>query len=256
MDFQIVSDLHLDFLTDEEASFSRLIEPSAPVLLIAGDTSPIFTTTTFKTRKFFLDAQDAFERIIRVPGNHDFFGLDSETNDSLWFGYFKVMSQNSMFGNRIIERIEDVTIIGCTLWSNVPKKYVYEIEGFMPDYKDIVNCDVKMTNKLHFADLTFIENALKDPKNEKCLILTHHLPTWNCVSDRYKSSIFTYAFANKLDDLIQEYSEKIVLWAHGHSHDFLQTYVEDVPIVRNPYGYIFDDNVENSSYKKDFVVSV
>lgn len=68
------------------------------------------------------------------------------------------------------------------------------------------------------------------------IVLTHHLPSYRSVPQRYKTSPLNGFFVCDLEGLILE--RKPSLWVHGHTHDSLDYHLGNTRIVCNPYGYL------------------
>ncbi|MCB5252446.1 MAG: hypothetical protein LHW51_05645, partial [Candidatus Cloacimonetes bacterium] len=109
------------------------------------------------------------------------------------------------------------------------------------------------SNHYHDLSLKFIQDTLSNPFAGKTIVMTHHLPSFQCVPDIFKGSELTTGFASNLDDLILQHPE-IALWVHGHAHDFDDRYIGETRMVRNPLGYV--DHDEQHDFQRDFVVEL
>ena len=68
-EFQIASDLHLEIIS-ESKTFSDLIEPVAPILLLCGD---IGNPSTDRYVSFLEWCSDNFETVVAIACNHEFY---------------------------------------------------------------------------------------------------------------------------------------------------------------------------------------
>jgi hypothetical protein len=67
-------------------------------------------------------------------------------------------------------------------------------------------------------------------------VVTHHLPTFDVVAPRHKSSPISSAFATELKEFIAD--SGIDLWIYGHSHTNIDTVIGNTRIVSNQLGYV------------------
>lgn len=259
---RVLSDLHLDF--DYEA-ISKLDTDSESVLIVAGDLCEVETSNDVFVR-FFDDVSPRFKAIIYVLGNHEYYG--SSLDDTLSIARHITSSYNNVFlldRNSII--IEDTVFIGATLWSKVREEQRWTIQNGLNDYRlissintstiyDICNSKTRITiddtNAMHEADLLYIQQEVARHRLDKnIVVVTHHLPSYASVSEMYKNSELTPAYATEL--LEQNYWVcDIDYWIHGHTHTACD-YETDcgIRVLCNPKGYPND----YSNYK-DLVVDV
>ena len=70
MRIQILSDLHVEF----EGNLIPPLAPDAELIVLAGDLAPVHTRRVGDIAKRWAGA----DRILYVPGNHEFYGSDIE----------------------------------------------------------------------------------------------------------------------------------------------------------------------------------
>ena len=80
------------------------------------------------------------------------------------------------------------------------------------------------------------------------------MPLLELISAKFKFSKENEAFASKLSELLYQYSDRIPLWIHGHSHDFIDKDFISTRFIRNPLGYLRYD--EEKNFKNNFTVDV
>jgi len=135
------------------------------------------------------------------------------------------------------------SILGCTLWTNVPvNKYLdclthlndvnyISIDGikrFSPEYNNILHKD-------HCYWLTLKLDYLKC-LGRKAIVLTHHLPTHLLINEKYINDPLNYLFYTELSDNLQ--SEALQSWICGHSHANKRIlYRKNVELMMNCKGY-------------------
>lgn len=232
MKIQYISDIHLEFYKNEE--IVKII-PSAPILCLCGDIG----YPEDKKYDIFLEwSSKNYEKVFLITGNHEYYNKKKsikEINDII---QTKVnLHSNITFLNNKIEEYHGYTFIGCILWSSIPfgiKRY--ELNQFN-DFKKIKSMSIENYNILHLKDLLFLKRSLTDNKNIICL--THHLPSLELISEKYKDSDLNYMFASNLNYLI---TENIKLWICGHSHDGNTKIINEVICTLNPHGYPKENN--------------
>lgn len=257
MKIQLVSDLHLEFKANREWLRNNPIIPKGELLLIAGDT---FCLESRKDADFFYEqiAKD-FKQVISVMGNHEFYG---STLDFVYPSYNEKISHNLLCLNNQVFYFNDLRVIVSILWSYVPHYWAKAVEHGLNDYHYIRRASpqgyphiirVADTNEYHNISVAFIEDELSKHFTGKTILLTHHLPSYSCISEDFKGSPLNAGFASGLDDLIER-NPQILYWFCGHSHDFSSVKIHNTIVVRNPLGYVFRD--EHHDFLRDYVVEV
>jgi DNA repair exonuclease SbcCD nuclease subunit len=257
MKIQIVSDLHLEFPENRKWITENPIVPVGDVLLIAGDT--ICDKYKKKARAFYEKVSAEFPFIISTMGNHEFYhGII----DYAYPTYKSSISHNHIRLNNQTHVIEDVKFIVSILWSHVPVSQQGMISTRLNDYQYISHKDpygekypisVSDTNDYHDYSIKYILEELDKPFSGKIIVMTHHLPSFECVSKSKKGDALNFAYASKLDELILS-NPKIKYWICGHSHDFSRIQIGETTIIRNPLGYVFEQ--QQRDFKRNYVVEV
>lgn len=251
--FQILSDFHLEFRKSIPS-----IKKIADNLILAGDIGnikhPLFI-------EFMEYVNSTWTHTFYVLGNHEFYNKRSskgETEDN----YSKLLSAypNIHFLNRSSFVLEDIEILGCTLWSK-------PISPMGPDFDEICVLNTGSLSKRKYKPiniLNFISFHIKDfewlqdeliksyPINvTKRLVITHFLPLTNkhipdspYLSDKFADSYF----GNEFMSLV----EKTNVWVSGHTHySFnLQVGINKCMWLCNAYGY--PDEINNYDDKLTF----
>ena len=148
--------------------------------------------------------------------------------------------------------IDDVVILGSTLWSDVTGEEVY-IKQMMNDYSKIyINnphktfITPKDTLQLYKKNVLWLEHKITQHKDKKIVILTHHLPTYQLVPLKYKNNRVNCAFASNLEYMM----ENVNVWLCGHTHTFGEVKINKCLCVVNPVGY----PNENISYADKIIL--
>ena len=66
-------------------------------------------------------------------------------------------------------------------------------------------------------------------------MVTHHMPSYSCITDYYKGNSHNCYFAARCDDIIAECKPK--LWIGGHTHSSININLGKMAYVANPVGY-------------------
>ena len=235
MKIQILSDQHIEFKKNFSYVINRMI-PRADVLVIAGD----FCPHNELMRSKFIRAHilPKWKHTIIIPGNHEFW---KSTCDDEWFGNRKEIYEQDgnicYYVNNDIVIIDEIPFVCSTMWSYIGHINSYYIQQSMGDYHNCKGLTVDITNKFHTDSRLFLNVAMKDLSNKRSVIVTHHIPSFNLISPRWRNEDLNEAFAADMDSFIMDNEGKISHWIHGHSHDCLDQYLCGIRFIRNPMGY-------------------
>lgn len=237
MKIQYASDLHLE-LSDNSRLFSHGIPLQAvgDVLILAGDCMYLNKDTTCK--KFWQWAAENFQRVLIVPGNHEFYKLgDVAKNGDSWHHY--ILPNVSYHQNEVV-RIGDTDFILSTLWSYIAGQQENDIFYGMNDFRQIRYNKSQFTTddviEEHMKAISFIKKSVAESDAEHKVVVTHHLPTFKVVAPRHKDSPLSSAFATELKEYIED--SGIDLWIYGHSHTNIDTTIGNTRIICNQFGYV------------------
>jgi predicted phosphodiesterase len=231
--FQYVSDIHLECHKDSvKIPNVHQIEN----LILAGDIGRIDTKSRKKKLTEFLqDCSNRWNKVIYVPGNHEFYGVSiiegliELRNICDKTGVIFLYNETVMIGN--------VKVIGTTLWSQISD---HSMEYYINDFDKIKGLDTVLYNKHHSECKKFLLDATATTKiesaiNNKCIVVTHHSP------DRDITRIPSYKDLSEVfgTDILDEFSERnISYWIYGHSHRNRDLTKHKIKLVCNQMGYI------------------
>jgi predicted phosphohydrolase len=107
--------------------------------------------------------------------------------------------------------IDDICIIGCTLWSKLEvqlPKYIVRIYGITSE----------TYNKKHEEELDYVKKMIKYAKDNdlKTLVITHYCPTFKVLENCVNRDKFSSLYASNLEELLD--SSKVNTWVCGHIH--------------------------------------
>lgn len=264
MKIRIASDLHLEF---QDLRFIN--NDKTDVLILAGDIlvgeclhdhPPIPTQAALSSavkpgphqldasryRAFIAHIASEFPNVIVIAGNHEFYGgnwVRGITTLRKEYGVYK----NIHFLENDTIKLDDITFIGATLWTNLNQQdplTIISIKDIMNDYRQIRN-DNNNYSRLHPSDtvarhsqtLSYLKSVIDQHKNEKIVVVTHHAPSMNSISAGFSDSyVMNGAFASDLSEFILD-RPQIKTWIHGHTHRQQDYNIGDTRVVCNPRGY-------------------
>lgn len=238
---QLISDVHVEFHADRGRSFAREI-PNAggDALVIAGDFG---THDTW--REPMKTLCDRFERVIYVCGNHEYYGSSFiKVHEDIVD--FSAKVENFTWLNNDVVEVGDKRILGTTLWfRNQHDNWRHEWR--MSDFHVIVGANRIYAE--HDIAAQFLERELKTGD----VVVTHHLPVHESISDRFMGSDLNRFFFCDMRYLIAP--RMPAAWLHGHTHDAKDRYVcSGTRIVCNPHGYPRETNL--GTFKEDLLIEV
>jgi hypothetical protein len=260
--FQVVSDLHIEYKNDSVPDPLMYINPTCPILILAGDIGSLYKFNQLKG--FLTKTCELFEMVFYVPGNHEYYTQQEYDPIPMDVLSMKLKSiEKDIHNLYILDRssiiINDICITGCTLWTEpevkIPK-FIVRIHG-MTTY---------MYQQKHKNDLKYINKMITHCKENKLrlLVVTHHCPSYS-ILDNLKSPLYSKENNNnrKKDKYVSLYfshldsmlkKENINTWICGHIHqnfDFITH--GGTRLVGNQYGKP-RDNV--TDYDKEFSISL
>jgi len=245
MDFQIISDIHLEVLDTETPKCTDFLIPRSKILVLAGDIGSIYRYEQLKN--FLVDVSQYFEKILYILGNHEYYDVEPYKPKTMielknqYIDLTKIIKNLTILDRNYII-IADVCIAGCTLWSKAYKK----IPKFILKITDI---NTSKYNELYYTDLHFIEDMITfcKEKDMKLIIITHHGPS-NIITVSKKKKRFNFLYSNNLDHLLNK--NLIHTWVFGHNHiNFDVICDKGCRLVSNQKGKL-KDNIKDFSYEK------
>jgi Icc-related predicted phosphoesterase len=237
---QYLSDLHLEkYSAPYRFKDFVTIAKNTDLLVLAGDISECRKAVLYLFLKY---CKDRVERIVYVPGNHEYYGL------TLAEGARQMKSICDHIGihyldNQVLE-LDDIVILGSTLWSHIPDEHLVAITKLLNDYNYIRGFSVKMCNVLYRQNVKWLTDNITKYAGKKIVVVTHHAPLPDItIPDQYRGHIANYAYASDLSDLI----DRVQLWIFGHTHYSISIVKGNCKVVSNQRGY----RNEPTDYKLD-----
>ncbi len=256
-------------IEDLKQIVSTLIIPSADYLVVAGDLTD-FTTFAYASPLaqssispcyanilfyFFDHYCTKFRKIFYVLGNHEFYnsrhGLEGTV--AVYRQRLRTLGMDNVV---LLERDhvvldDDLHVLGTTLWSEIDP---YAAK-FINDYAQIRMSEDRIAWTDTLAQYKGNAQWLKEqmdaiPENEKIVVITHHLPSYDLIDPIYHNSPVNSAFASDLNDLIARTNVKA--WLFGHTHSSISR----GKCHANPRGYPDKTTFENQSFSTTLVVPI
>ena len=70
---------------------------------------------------------------------------------------------------------------------------------------------------------------------------------------QYQSDLLSAAFSSNLEEFIKKYTNKIDVWAHGHTHHSVNYQIADTRIISNQRGY---SSIEKFNFDCGYIVEI
>jgi len=248
IEFQIVSDLHIEYKNNDIPNPLDYITPSADILILAGDIGSLYKINQLKS--FLQLLCPLFKATIYIPGNHEYYLQDSfdpipfEVLSKRLYDLENIPSLYILNQSSII--INDICITGCTLWT----KPLINLPKFIVKIPDI---NTYAYHILHNNDLEYIENMIQfcKSKNLKLLVVTHHCPTEEVLKN-FKKDKYRSLYVTDLDYLLND--KNVHTWVCGHlHHNFDFNTKNGTRVVGNQRGKPKD---QINDFQLDFVITV
>lgn len=286
MKIKVVSDLHLEF-----SDISIRNDEGCDVLILSGDImvavdmhdhpepantadqAAIANSTGLGSRQikaqrfrdFLKRCSFQFPYVIYVAGNHEFYnGKWSQSLTTLSDECAKF--PNVYFLEAGCKKINDVTFIGGTLWTDMNKGdplTLHAVREMMNDFR-VIKKDLEGYTNLKPADtvirhrhmLGYIKQIVAEKPDEKFVVVGHHAPSKLSTHEQYANEhIMNGAYSSDLSDFIMD-RPQIKLWTHGHTHHPFDYVLGETRIVCNPRGYESDGYSEDSGWDPNMVIEI
>ena len=246
MKVHYMSDIHLDF-----GAMDQL--PSGDVLVLAGDiTAAACLSPEFKdsrkqrvrtaTLRFFELARKNFDIILYVGGNHEPYGLDIDEGQALIEGHLS--GDGVYYLENKAATIDGVTFLGATLWTDM-NKGASESERYiglgLSDFHVISAGGRRFTPRQaiarHEGSLAFLRREIANRSNQKVVVITHHAPSYQGMTPKFRQTPVAPGFASDLEDFIEVHPQ-ISDWVFGHTHIVKTFDIGETTLRTNCRGYV------------------
>jgi hypothetical protein len=231
------------------------------VLTLVGDIS----SKIDQLAQFIKYIEDRFIRVIFLPGNHEYYNHNISTwaiNCRSEFDKVGIDNVATGYSNVGITVIDDVRFIHGTLWGECSHDPVVSmlLKRSIADFHVIGVKDRVLTvaDMMLYAqeDKQDIFRALNQDHAGDTFVLTHHLPSYQCVDQMFVNSMINGAFVNDcMRHMVPEIAPRA--WIHGHTHATIDKNIGYdrgmLPIVCNPAGYRSEWNQPFNTFSPKFI---
>jgi hypothetical protein len=277
MRIQLFSDLHLE----RDPHFHPHIAAGTDVIVLAGDIGSYQAGSRLAGDDFglarFSPLQPGFPcaRVLYVPGNHEFDGLEFDDT------YARLRNTCERLGITWLDRetvmIGHVRFVGTTLWSDfdalasgeadLTRQLQMRGKAFRAaNYYLSKNTTLKSgvpvlaeeIRAMSQACQAWLRSVLAVPFNGVTVVVTHFAPSLLSADPRYGLTPGTAGFCNALDELFQ----LAQVWMHGHLHCANDYVVKGdaggrawaCRVVANPLGYARKG--EQEAFRENLVIEL
>ena len=253
-----LSDLHLEHNVPGEYFYPG----EGEILILAGD---ILCVKHLKSnghsndiyRKFLDDCSKNFEHVLYVAGNHEFYSYSYEKAQAK---LRENLPDNIHFLQNDTLEIGGIHFIGFTFWTNYFNENpieMWDAKSYMNDYKCIrIGANFRKLQPYnileeHHKHLQYLKQKLEELKNERIFVITHHSPTLQSITEKYRKFPCNGSFCSDYDDLIIR-NPAVKNWAFGHLHTAFDFPIGSCRMTCNPRGY----RGEDTGFNKDFTIEI
>lgn len=240
---QYVSDIHLEF--HDKIYPEMFVKPVAPYLALVGD---IGVPDLSSYAVFLKWCSQNWKEIFLVAGNHEYYNVRCEIKTDMMSKKEKIKQICQGLPNvhfldcsSVYLPEYNLRILGCTLWSDIPDCVKEKAITSMNDSRQILHLkDVPLTpwsvSELHVKERQWLNQEIHQCEltNERCLVLTHYLPSFMLIHEKFQGHFLNSCFASHCDDLFRP---PVVGWICGHTHIGMKRFIHGIPVVLNPFGY-------------------
>lgn len=188
-------------------------------------------------------------------GNHEFY----ETTFNSGLEKAKQLEKEPCMNGRLVilhQRRYDipdsgVTILGCTLWSQIPQESTDIVHSKISDSQKIKQWSVEQHNKAHEADLTWLKDEIQTPREtsqekRSVLVVTHYAPSLQRTSSpQHAKNPWSCAFGT---DLLAQSWDGVRVWVFGHTHYTTEFKKNGIRVVSNQRGYVLPWKTEEGDF--------
>lgn len=225
-------------------------------------------------------ARQTFERhpIIQIAGNHEYYDEVMQPCRDAMHAVATSLGIHYLDDSSVT--LGGVEFLGSTLWTDFrvfdrpgralrldPLQAMQAVKGLLADYFAIrIQTDESGLHPhrsfepadslvLHQQSRRWLAESLARPSLIPRVVVSHHLPSWRSVSQRFASSVTNAAFVSDLDDLVARSD----WWIHGHTHSSHRYTVGRATVVSNPRGYPKRGSApgfENPGFSPDLILAI
>ncbi|KAF3938716.1 hypothetical protein ABW19_dt0209806 [Dactylella cylindrospora] len=266
---QVVSDLHLeipDAVLGNRGYLEYTVPQLSPYLILAGDIGTLNQPESYLC--FLRRHCELFEKVFLILGNHEFYGTSRHTGLSSLSSFFDdpIIAEKLVVLNRGRYDFPDskLTILGCTLQSEIRPEQRSQISRQLNDFRQIKGWTIDDHNAEHSIDIAWLRDSIEEivetEPDRRIIVATHHAPSFKKTSaPQHEDSALNSAFCTGILEGGQwrgwKGKDMVKAWVFGHTHWCCDLNIGGVRVVSNQRGYWFEKGVREN-YKEDLVLEV
>lgn len=231
MNFQLISDLHLEHYRDVRDIWKNLT-PSSENLLIAGD------ICAYNLYEALTEIASRYKQVVCVLGNHDYYNRHVGFN-TCWV---PSVPENVTVLEQSCVELDGVLIAGGTLWTDFKNEDWFVKHNSSKNVEDFTAIPQFTPAKaIHRFRRTvdYLKHVVQQNRGKKLVIMTHFVPSYSLIGERWKHASYEMLsryFSGSCDELIS-ICDPGTIWVYGHTHDASSQVLNDVQFYVNPLGY-------------------
>lgn len=223
--YSLMSDMHINH--PQPQTPYALLEHN---VIVAGDTD-----NGLGGLKYLHKLQNKGHRVFATLGNHEHYSNVSKGRD---LGATRLRFEDDF--HPYIEIDETLAVVLVTGWYQITAPvawYRYMNDGrFTADPADPVMAAFLVTEAAK-GDCEDLRKHLSNP-DRKYIVVTHMAPCEESLDPEYSGDFTNEWYWNpELGDILREFSDRILIWNHGHSHAPMDIIKDGIRVVCNPRGY-------------------
>ncbi len=204
---QYISDIHLEYRTKVP-----YLKPISNHLALLGDIGNPFKNNY---KEFLIHTSKNWDKVFLIAGNHEYYHNKDNVDDKIK----DIISSfnNVYYLNNDKYEFLNYTILGTTLWSKLIKPINYK------------NVTMEEMNHKHEECCKYLKNNIV----KNTIVLSHYLPSYKLIIDKYKHCNNNDRYASNIDFL----HLPIKYWLCGHSHCIIEMNINGVMCCINAIGH-------------------
>jgi len=248
MRIQYVSDIHLEFHDKHNTGALQpnlFVNPCAPYLVLAGDIG----VPDLKAYRVFLQwCSEHWNSVFLVAGNHEFYNIRCSPKTTMDDKKQMIHDICNDLPNvhfldctSVYLPEENLRILGCTFWTEISDDIADKAALHMNETRQVLEREGTplypwRISEIHRHEKQWLDNEIQtcETNLEKCLVITHHLPSYSLIHEKYAGSPLNSCFASHSEPLFRS---PVVGWICGHTHTGMKLNIQGIPCVINPIGY-------------------
>ncbi len=242
---QVISDIHLEHHSTIPKHLQNLDNIKAPYLFLLGDIGiPTKPNSLWLEYITWCNEQPSIKKIFYVLGNHESYSSTYEDTLTYIRNTFSKMPKFTLLEHNTIASLEDYTVLGCTLWTDIDfgtallmndMRNIY-IPGKQQNPITLENLQSWYKRDKEWLEITLNDLQSNPAKCNKIIVATHHIPSMRLIPPKFQNPRdmkYAKGFASNLDHLIPLTN----IWLFGHTHCHIDTMLDKTRCYANPMGY-------------------